>query len=378
VNSPQLCRWIAGALLLSTALSGADNKPPAKKGVPATPGAPVAVTKPTDLTWPLPPDPPRVRWLAEYADMAKVKNPVVRKASWIEKISGAKQPDEKLELRKPYGITTDSRGRIYAADTELKMVFVIDPVARTVEKREGSSRAPLSLPVGVAVDAENRLFVSDADLHSIICFSPEGQVLATFGTANLGRPGGIALDPQRKRLYVADAKLSQIAVFDSRTFEFRGHYGSATKKGSHELGTFLAPTNIAVDKQGTIYVADTWNNRIQILDPAGKVIRAFGAQGDRPGEFIRPKGIAVDSEGHIYVADAEFNNFQIFSPEGLPLLAVGALGDAPGEFALIAGLYIDPQDRIYTTEMYHGRIQVLQYISQPASADKGVTKASTR
>lgn len=351
--------------------------PTAKKGPALTPGAPLAVTKPTDLIWPMPPDPPRVRWLAEYTDMAKVKNPVAKKPTWAEKISGAKQADEKLELRKPYGITTDSRGRIYAADTELKIVFVIDPVARTVETREGSSRMPLAMPVGVAVDTDNRLFVSDAELHTIICFGPDGQVLSSFGTGVLGRPGGIALDSQRKRLYVADAKNNRIAVFDSKTFELRGNFGSATKKGAHDLGTFLAPTNVAVDKQGLIYVADTWNNRVQILDSTGKTVRAFGAQGDRPGEFIRPKGIAVDSEGHIYVADAEFNNFQIFTPEGKPLLAVGALGDKPGEFALIAGLYIDGQDRIYTTEMYHGRIQVLQYIPQPETADKGVNKAIT-
>jgi hypothetical protein len=72
----------------------------------------------------------------------------------------------------------------------------------------------------------------------------------------------------------------------------------------------------------------------------------------------------------VYVADAEFNNFQVFSPEGQPLLAVGVLGTAPGEFGLIAGLHIDSHDRIYTTEMYLGRIQVFQYIAQPASVEK--------
>lgn len=364
----------AGILFLAAAIWAADSKPGAK----GTGAGPVAV-KPTDLIWPLPPDPPRIRWLAEYADMAKVKNPVARKQSWMEKVSGTKTPDEKLELKKPYGVTADSRGLIYTADTELKAVFVIDPVGKTVEKREGSSRAPLAFPVGVAVDADFRLFVSDADLHSVVCFDADGRVIANFGNSALGRPAGIALDQQRKRLYVVDVKNSRVAVFDSKSFEFRGYYGSPSKPGSHENGTFSAPTNIAVDKQGMIYVADTWNNRVQVLDANGKFVRAFGAQGDRPGEFIRPKGIAVDSEGHIYVADAEFNNFQIFSPDGHPLLAVGVLGVSPGEFALVAGLYIDSQDRIYTTEMFHGRVQVFQYLAQPALPEsKGVNRASTR
>jgi hypothetical protein len=84
----------------------------------------------------------------------------------------------------------------------------------------------------------------------------------------------------------------------------------------------------------------------------------------------------VDSKGHVYVADAEFNNFQVLSKEGQPLLAVGVLGISPGEFGLIAGLHIDSEDRIYTTEMYIGRIQVFQYIHQPASSEgKEVGKA---
>jgi DNA-binding beta-propeller fold protein YncE len=234
------------------------------------------------------------------------------------------------------------------------------------------------MPVGVAVDEEDRLFVSDATLHSLFCFTAQGQLIAHFGASALGRPGGIAIDHARKRLYVADAKDSRIAVFDTTSFKLLTYIGSPSKPNRPDNGTFNAPTNVAVDTRGEIYVADTWNCRVQILDPQGKFIRAFGVQGDSPGEFIRPKGIAVDSEGHIYVADAEFNNFQIFLPDGRPLLAVGALGTAPGQFALIAGLYIDSADRIYTTEMFRGRVQVFQYLSGPGLPEEGGKRASTQ
>jgi DNA-binding beta-propeller fold protein YncE len=371
---PKSFRWIAAILISCLGLSGAD-KPAARtknppKDVQSAPG-------PAALIWPLPPDPPRVRWVAQYMDMAKVKQPIVKKASWLEKITGTKTMEERLELRKPYGVTTDKRGRMFVADTELKIVFMIDPKNKVVEQREGNSRAPLAMPVGVAVDSEDRLFVSDAALHSVICFSPSGSLIAHFGTTVLGRPGGIAIDRQRNRLYVTDAKESRIAVFDTASFKFLAYFGVPAKPGKRDNGAFLSPTNVALDRQGNIYVADTANYRVQVLDPAGKFLRAFGAQGDAPGEFIRPKGIAVDSQGHIYVADAEFNNFQIFTPEGHPLLAVGALGSEPGQFALVAGLYIDSEDQIYTTEMYHGRVQVFQYISQPGSAeDKAVTHSA--
>ena len=368
-------RWIAGIVILCGVPCVADQKSAKKaaKGQTDTKAAQPSV----ELIWPLPPDPPRIRWVAQYKDMAQVKKPGPHKSSWYEKVTGAKTVEERQELRKPYGITTDSRGRIYTADTELKTVFVIDTEAKTVERRESSSRAPLSLPVGVAVDADGRLFVSDAVLHSLICFSAEGQPVALFGTANLGRPGGIAIDRTRNRLYAADAKEGRVAVFDTKSLKLVGYYGGPSPRGRRDNGTFNGPTNVAVDQKGMIYVADTLNYRVQVFDPGGAFVRAFGTQGDSPGEFIRPKGVAVDSEGHIYVADAEFNNFQIFTPEGKPLLAVGSLGDEPGRFALLAGLCIDSHDQIYTTEMFHGRIQVFQYIPQPGAAkEKGVNSAS--
>jgi DNA-binding beta-propeller fold protein YncE len=340
-----------------------------------------AAFPPGALIWPSPPDPPRVRWLAEYSDLAKIKSPTARKSGWVERLTGTKTPEERLELRKPYGIATDSRGRIYTADTQLGTVFVIDPAGHSVERRNGDSRAPMALPAGVAVDSKDRLFVSDAQMHSITCFGPKGDVIGHFGTSLLGRPGGIAIDNKRNRLYVADAAKSQIAVFDASSFEFVDMIGKPNVNNKAQDGTLASPTNLALDRQGNIYVADTWNYRVEIFDPSGKFLRAFGAQGDRPGEFIRPKGIAVDSEGHIYVADAEFNNFQIFSPEGQPLLAIGTLGSDPGQFALIAGLYVDSKDRIFTTEMFVGRVQVFQYISQPGekaaeSDGKGVIQAA--
>lgn len=374
VNRYESLRWIIGVMLAGVLCFGVGTVAAEKKGLPkAGQGVPQA----QGLIWPLPPDPPRVRWLAEYTDMARLNKPSVKKRGWLDKVTGARTPEEKrLQLRKPYGITTDSRGRIYAADTELGVVFVIDSASGVVQRLGGSSRAPMQMPVGLAIDSEDRLFVSDAQLHSITCFSPSGGEIARFGSNSLGRPGGIAIDRQRKRLYAADAKEGRIAVFDIRNFGFIGYFGTPSKAKQLEKGTFAGPTNVAVDPRGNIYVADTLNCRVQILDPAGKFLRAFGTQGDRPGEFIRPKGIALDSEGHVYVADAEFNNFQVFSPEGQPLLAVGALGTARGEFGLIAGLHIDSADRIYTTEMYIGRIQVFQYISQPPSSEeKGGGKA---
>ena len=66
---------------------------------------------------------------------------------------------------------------------------------------------------------------------------------------------------------------------------------------------FNFPTFIWIDNKGIVYLVDTMNYRIQILDKTGNFIFSFGSIGDATGYFARPKGIATDSHGNIYVAD---------------------------------------------------------------------------
>lgn len=340
---------------------------PARSGEKATkpPAEPAAAT---ELVWPLPPAAPRIRWLGQITDLNQVKGKIKKKRSWVDRIAGVKDIQEpEARLQKPYGIAVDSRGRIYVADAAQRRVFVLDEAAQRVEVRGGAARAVLALPVGVAVDAQDRLFVSDSFTHTITCFDAAGKVLAQFGQDELERPGGIAVDRERHRLYVADAKANRVAVFDTEKFAFERSVGGPSTPGVGEPGRFAAPTNVAVDLQGNLYVTDTWNHRVQIFDRRGRFLRAFGSHGTRPGNFVRPKGVAVDSEGHIYVVDAEFNNFQVFTADGQPLLAVGNLGSEPGQFILATGIFIDSQDRIYTTEQEGGRVQIFQYLRQPDS-----------
>lgn len=330
-------------------------------------------TPPGELVWPLPPDPPRVRWLAQINDLDEVKGKG-KGRTWMERLAGPQGVyDVRAILQRPYGIAVDSRGRIYVADSQQRAVFILDQANKRVEARRGTMRAPLALPIGVALDEQDRLFVSDSYLHQILCFDSDGKQLAQFGRDKLQRAAGIALDRDRHRLYVADAKASRIAVFHADSFTFERYIGGPNNKGVAEPGHFAIPSNVAVDRQGNLYVTDSFNFRIQMFDAAGKFLRAFGTHGDRPGSFARPKGIAVDSEGHIYVADAEFNNFQVFSAKGETLLAVGSMGANPGQFILIAGLCVDRNDRILTTEQETGRVQIFQYLRVPEQ--KEVTRA---
>lgn len=327
-----------------------------------------------NLVWPPPPDAPRIRWVGQFSKFTDVtgEQKKKKKPSWFERLAGVKQQDEELErgLADPYGIAVDSKKRIYVAEKELPGVVIFDRQAHTVEVRNASALGGIRLPLGIALDAHDRLFVSDAELAAISCFNPDGSLAARFGSKELVRPAGIAIDRKRNRLYVADVKGDKVNVYSTETFKLLETIGGPGTPGGAEPATFALPSNVAVDRRGYLYVSDSFNFRVQVFNRRGRFVRAFGSLGDAPGQFARPKGLAVDSEGHIYVVDAVFNNFQIFDQEGQILLFVGTFGEQPGQFILPAGIFIDENDVIYTTEGVHGRVQIFQYISQPDTAVK--------
>jgi DNA-binding beta-propeller fold protein YncE len=214
----------------------------------------------------------------------------------------------------------------------------------------------------VAVDDDGKVFIADATLNRVFGYDADGTMAIAIGhEGELKNPSGLAIDRARKLVYVADSTNHQVFCYST----VDGTSVRTIGKRGVDKGEFNFPTNVFVDAQGLLYVADTLNFRIQIFDPEGQFVRTFGQQGDGPGTFNRPKGVAVDSEGHIYVADASFNNFQIFDQEGRLLLAVGSGGPRPGEFMLPAGLFIDGQDRIYVADQENARVQVFQYVRAP-------------
>jgi DNA-binding beta-propeller fold protein YncE len=346
---------VAVLLLLSSPLQSAGQDE-------GTADAAVAAEKPQELVWPGPPNPPRIRWLKQFATAEEVAPVEWKKPSIWKKLAGRR---DVLVIRKidvPYGVTTDSRGRIYVADTQAGKVWVFDVAAQEVSEFTGSGWAVLSKPVAVSIDQQDRLYVSDGSLNTVFCFGSDRSPLRQFGAGQLDRPVGVAADSKRRRLYVAEPVNHRVAVFDTETGELLSHIGGRSSK--REPGKFHTPSNLTVDRRGFLYVVDDFNYRVQVFNRRGKFVRAFGQRGQNAGTFARPKGIAVDSEGHIYVADTMFANVQVFNQKGEPLMFFGSHGKEPGQFTLITGLHIDKNDHLYTTEQAIGRVQIFEYMSQ--------------
>ncbi len=314
-------------------------------------------TATTELVWPLPPEQPRIRYLTSYRGLADFKK---KKESWWKTLLlGPEQVRPVDAMIKPYGVVAAANGRVYVTDTAARKVFVFDPTARSVEFVGESGLGRVAKPIGVAADDDGRVFVADATLNRVFGFAPDGTLVIAIGhDGELENPSGLALDRKLQRLYVADSKKHQVLCYSAAD----GTFVRAIGERGVDPGQFNFPTNLFVDGQSRLYVADTLNFRVQIFDRAGQFLSTIGSQGDTPGTLNRPKGVGVDSEGHIYVADASFNNFQIFDNQGRLLMFVGLAGRGPGEFLLPAGLFVDDRDRIYVADQGNARVQVFEYI----------------
>ena len=116
---------------------------------------------------------------------------------------------------------------------------------------------------------------------------------------------------------------------------------------------------------GTLWVLDAGNFRVQAFDTEGVPLRAFGAVGTGLGQLARPRGLTVDRDGLVYVSDATFCNIQVFTPDGALLLAIGTRGerDAPGRFLLPAKLAADETGRLYIIDQYFHKVEVVRRLS---------------
>ena len=361
---------VAALLMAMSASLGAKEK---KQAAPAAKkdANPLDVLDYSKIVWPNPPAIARIKFNSQFfGEKRETKTQQQAKSGWMDKLAGAaagETPQNQrlyFQLVQPYGIASDSKGRIYTADGKVRAVFIYNPETKAVELIKNGVQARMHLLTGLAIDDSDRLFVADSELHHVLVFDKDHKVEAVI-SQGLTLPGGIAIDNENRLLYVADTGVDQIAVFDADP-PFKYIRSIGTRSGKHDLtgpGDFSQPTNVAVDGDGNVFVSDTWNNRVQVFDADGNFIRTFGKAGDGPGYFARPKGIAVDSDGHVWVADAMQDRVQVFTPEGHLLIWMGGNGLLPGQFSALAGLAIDKNNRVLTSEQYPGRVQIFRYVT---------------
>lgn len=174
----------------------------------------------------------------------------------------------------------------------------------------------------------------------------------------LSNPVAVAVDDARQRLYTVDSKAHKVKICSPESGQPLDEFG---ERGTGP-GQFDFPANIALDREGRVYVTDAMNFCVQVFATEGCFLEEFGRQGTRFGQFLKPKGIALDAFQNIYVVDSDFDNFQIFDQQRRLLMFVGDGGQIPGRFWLPAGIHVDRHNRIYAADQNKRRIQIFQLL----------------
>jgi sugar lactone lactonase YvrE len=315
----------------------------------------------------------------------------------------------------PYGITVDAVGNVYVSNQtagaigssiwKLSAPFLFVPNSVT--------NSFYSMPAGLAVDQQGNTYVSDPIQQRISKITSAGVSTAFAGNgaggmtggyqdgagniAQFGQPNGLAVDSVGN-LYVADTlnnrirKITPAGVvttlagsggsrYSGPTFNYWYPGSGGYMDGIGTVAQFKGPMGVAVDASGNVYVADTANNRIRKITPAGVVTTLAGS--GTPGykdaagiaaQFNYPTGIAVDSgatvhdsPGNVYVADTYNNRIRKISPAGIVTTVAGSgiAGSTDGvgtgsQFDLPTSLAVDSTGNVFVADYKNKLVREIQ------------------
>jgi len=193
---------------------------------------------------------------------------------------------------------------------------------------EGTGKALFSSPRDVAIGPDGSVYVADSGNHRIQKLAADGSLITAWGHL--------------------------CKMFEDRS-------GCQSPDGA---GGFHDPWSIAVDKNGFVYVADTWNHRIQKFNADGEFVAMWGTHGvsetatGAESLFWGPRDVAVDPGGSIYVSDTGNKRIQVFTPDGEYVTQWGGKGTLDGQLDEPVGIAIAPSGTTYVADTWNQRIQV--------------------
>ncbi len=316
------------------------------------------------------------------------------------------------QLQYPDGIAVDAAGNIYFTDRDAGTIRKISPNG-TIGAFAGTgaigsagdggpaANALLSDPTGLALDSAGNLYIADTGNNKIRMISPDGAIATVAGTgefgysgnggpardAQLSGPEGVAVD-SAGNLYIADTfnnlirKVAPGGAIDN--YAGNGFPGYSGDNGPATGSAIFLPTDVAVDRQGNLYIADLGSIRIRkvtsgiISTIAGNSKSTVPLDGS-PAVSVRltgPTGLAVDSNGNVYFAEGSIGSgsglnggdFKIWkvTPEGVISTAAGNglrsySGDngsaARAQVNTPAGMALDAAGNLYFADSANNRVR---------------------
>jgi DNA-binding beta-propeller fold protein YncE len=291
--------------------------------------------------------------------------------SYVTSIAPATTSDDYLvDVR---GIDVAADGTLVATD---EWDFAVKEFTTTATGGTPTARSPLfgtpppaggvNTPRGLDIDSNGRVFVSDWWNQRIQSWTSTGTQPRSFGyRGTVDDPGSInfawdvAIQPGTNRVFVANRESHEVEVFenDGRFVTRWGNRGAAN-------GQFTFPQGIDFDpNDGTLLIADSANNRVQRfrIDTAGRGtwLATYGGSGTAAGQFSQPTGISVGEDGTIWVADTDNNRIQKRNPTTGAWTAYAQPGGGVLSFRRPWGVTANPDGTVWVTDSGRGRVVLI-------------------
>ncbi len=186
------------------------------------------------------------------------------------------------------------------------------------------------------------------------------KVITVLDGTTLSYPRDIAIAPDGS-LYVADAGNHRIVHLDSGGAFIKAWGGYANVlDGPAPEGLFNEPWGVAVSQDGFVYVADTWNHRIQKFTMDGEFISLWDTFGtaELPDGFWGPRGVAIDSMGHVFVTDTGKQRVVVFDSNGNYITQFGGIGFQAGQMDEPVGIAVNDLGLVFIADTWNYRIQI--------------------
>jgi len=220
-------------------------------------------------------------------------------------------------------------------------------------------------PQRVAVDPDGLVYITDLLNYRCQVFDKDGNYVRTIGGNGQGDkndqfhdPVGVAVDS--KSVYIVDMSNNRIQKFQKRD----GTYLRTIELGGNNQ--FNSPCHVAVEpgEDGHLYVADSWNHRVQVVTKDGAYVSTLigNGRGGESDQLNGPHGVAVESgeEGRVFVADTSNHRVQVFTKDGKHVHTIGGNGegDRKDQLRFPIDVAISSVGEVYVSDSGNFRVQV--------------------
>ncbi|XP_033223794.1 RING finger protein nhl-1-like isoform X2 [Belonocnema kinseyi] len=303
------------------------------------------------------------------SEIAKIKpnlNLQYKIKSFIPKVVS-----EHKTMQRPSGLAFDlSRDYVYVACSGIKpKILVLDKKLKMLRRFQ---HADMIAPQRVAfLEDTDEVYVTDKWKHCVFVFDRKGEFLRQMCNKSqeegkLRSPEGISTHPRQRLLYIADSGNDRIVILDSDG-SYQGSIGTtetsattvnkAGKAVSISVNHLNQPTDVVVSLTEVV-VADSGNHKIKIFNHKGILLHSIGGLGVMRGFFRSPEVVKLDNKGNIIVGDSGNGRVQIFSRQGELLKSFGEKGSKAGQFSWISGLVIKPNLEIIVADSKNNTLQL--------------------